>query len=542
MSLLARHAISARFMSARWALVGSACAMCLLSFAAGSADAASDRVRPLAITAADGTVLRGHVHLPDGRRPFATVLDLSPYWNNVYWSGGPGVDSAAVPLSDKVRPLLEAGFAVALVNMRGTGVSDGCLQFGGRTDWTDARTVVEALAHQPWSNGRIGMYGLSYEGWSQWMAVAARAPSLKAVVPMSGVIDPWSLLTRQGAPIVGGPAVADLWTARTTNLVSDPNAGSAACREIAPHTAAGADLVATGDRTDYFQSRDERPFLAGSRVPALVSNGLKYATEGHLLQFDGLWDLLEPRRTRFVLGQWEHASPADKRADWWPMAIAWLDHYLRGGPKTVQTGQVEYQDDSGEWHTADRWPPRGGSATIHLDAGRLDEGAAAAPAAQTFQSHPTAEPGTETGPYQATYVSAPLRDDVLLAGNFTLSTTVTSTLPGGNLVAVLRQGVGSSETLGPEIARVQLDLGHWLNTGHSRPFPVLAPTPITARSTPFASRVPKGRRLILSIGGGSAELQPDQLQPALTVTTGPGVAGSIELPLVEGRLGFQATG
>jgi hypothetical protein len=69
---------------------------------------------------------------------------------------------------------------------------------------------------------------------------------------------------------------------------------------------------------------------------------------------------------------------------------------------------------------------------------------------------------------------------------------------------------------------------------------VLAPTPITARSTPFASRVEKGRRLILSIGGGSGELQPDQLEPALTVTTGPGVAGSLDLPLVEGRLAFQA--
>jgi predicted acyl esterase len=499
-------------------------------------------VRALAIPATDGTVLRGHVHLPDGPGPFATVLDLSPYWNNVYWSEGPGVKSDAVPLSPKVRPLLEAGFAVALVNLRGTGLSDGCLQFGGRTDWTDARTVVEGLAHQPWSNGRIGMYGLSYEGWSQWMAVAARAPSLKAVVPMSGVIDPWSLLVRQGAPIVAGPAVPDLWAARTTNLVSDPNAGSAACRELGPHTAAAADLVATGDRTDYFEARDERAYLAGSRIPALVSNGLTYPTEGHLLQFDGLWHLLEPSRTRFVLGQWEHASPATKRADWWPTAIAWFDHYLRGGPKTVRTGQVEYQDDSGAWHTTDRWPPASRNATIRLDAGRLDEDPASVPAAQTFQTHPTAEPGTEAGPYQATYVSAPLRDDVMLAGNFTLSTTVTSTLPGGNLVAVLRQGVGSSETPGQEIARVQLDLGHWLNSGHSRPFPVLAPTPITARSTPFASRVPKGRRLILSIGGGSAELQPDQLQPALTVTTGPGLAGSIALPLVDGRLGFQATG
>src|SRR4051794_22309188 len=135
MSLLARHAISPRFRRGHRALVGAACAMYLLSCTAASADAASERVRALAIPAADGTVLRGHVHLPDGPGPFATVLDLSPYWNNVYWSEGPGVKSDAVPLSDKVRPLLEAGFAVALVNLRGTGVSDGCLQFGGRTDW-----------------------------------------------------------------------------------------------------------------------------------------------------------------------------------------------------------------------------------------------------------------------------------------------------------------------------------------------------------------------------------------------------------------------
>ena len=508
----------------------------LLALCGARPAAATAEARPVEITARDGTVLRGHVHLPPGPGPFATVVTLSPYWNNLVWTAGPGVESEAEPLSDKAKPLLDAGFAVALVNLRGTGESDGCMQFGSRTEWSDARDVVEGLAAQPWSSGRVGMYGLSYEGWSQWMAVAARPPSLKAVVPVSGVIDPWSLLVRQGAPIVAGPGVADLWTVRTSYLVSSPNATHLACPEPAPHTAAAADLTVTGDRTDYFEARDEREHIRDTKVPALVANGLEYPGEGHLLQFEGLWDLLDPRRTRFVLGQWPHQTPAVERADWWPMVIAWFDHYLRGGPKTVSTGKVEYQDDADRWHLTDRWPPRSRDVSLYLDGGAIGREPAATAAAQTFQTHPTAEPGTEDGPYQATFVSPPLERDVLLAGNFTLRLTLTSTLPGGNLVAVLRQWRPGADMPGEDIARVQLDLGHWKSTGHSRPFPVLTPTVLTARSTPFASRVLKGSRLTLSIGGGSAELQPDHLQPALTVSTGPGSPGALELPVVHGGL------
>jgi predicted acyl esterase len=64
--------------------------------------------------------LRGDVYLPEAGGPVGTVLQLSPYWNTVK---GPGEGQAA---SDAVRPFVDAGFAVALVNLRGTGESDGC--------------------------------------------------------------------------------------------------------------------------------------------------------------------------------------------------------------------------------------------------------------------------------------------------------------------------------------------------------------------------------------------------------------------------------
>lgn len=123
--------------------------------------------------ASDGTALRGDVHLRRSGKPLATVLQLSPYWNTIQ---GPGELQAG---NEAVKPFLDAGFAVALVNLRGTGESDGCFQWGSRTDWSDASQIVQALAAAPWSNGKVGMYGTSYEGWSQYMAMAQPPRALK---------------------------------------------------------------------------------------------------------------------------------------------------------------------------------------------------------------------------------------------------------------------------------------------------------------------------------------------------------------------------
>ena len=113
-------------------------AVLLAVLLAGPASAAEYETVPFETAAADGIVLRGHAFLPEGReRPLATVLQFSPYFE----------DTDEVESSDSVGPLLlDEGFAVSYVSMRGTGRSDGCLRFGDGTDWTDAHTVVQALA------------------------------------------------------------------------------------------------------------------------------------------------------------------------------------------------------------------------------------------------------------------------------------------------------------------------------------------------------------------------------------------------------------
>lgn len=526
------------------------CGLCVVALAlavalvpAGAVSAAVEaETRSYEVTSPDGTALRGWVFLPEGDGPFATVLEYTPYIDNngSSASGGPG----------GLGYLVDAGFAVARVSMRGTGRSDGCLQFGGRIDVEDVTLVIEDLARQPWSSGNIGMTGHSYPGWTSDMGAAAAPAPLKAVVPTSGVIDLWSLLTRRGAPLAAGLGAlfAPAWTAQTS-LINEGLPERAGCHGLPFHYADNAEAAVTGDRTDWFQARSTQEGLTGTRVPMLRSNGLIPIGEGHILQVEGLWDRLRPERSRFILGQWGHSPPpASVRPEWRDMVTGWFDHYLRGGPRLVRTGVVEYQDDALAWHTADQWPPRSSGAVVHLSGDEVvPDGAALEPADATFLSADT-DPGLNIeagnprynvavcGPHQALYASSPVTEDVLLAGNVQINVTLSSTLPGGNFAVYLWKTTGDGSCPDSEataVVRALMDLRHWKYEGRSRDFPVGEPTSFTLQSQPFASQLREGERLVVAVGGGSVELTPDPRKPVLTVHE-----GTFRLPVVSGDLRF----
>lgn len=496
----------------------------------------------------DGTVLRGHITLPDGTGSFATILELSPYFNTEV-----GGDSSTGPTTEPQERYLKQGFAIAQVNMRGTGLSDGCLQFGNKVDQQDAYEVVEALADRKWSNGKIGMIGHSYSAWSQYMAVAADPPSLKAVIPTSGISDPYELLTRIGAPIHYGPFLAPVWSVMTGWAARDNNAEHVCADIYAAHWQGTSDLIATGDRTKYWAERNLRPLIKNTDIAVWRSNGLNYWGEGHWQSYDGEWQALNPKRTNLILGQWNHETPTSNRDDWYQRTTAWFDQHLRGGAR-AESGIVEFQDTAGNWHTAESWPADAKSETLHLTGTSLVGTPKQVDSSQqAFVTVPGVEPGLTCGGHQASYVSEPIKEDVVLAGYFDVNLTVTSTMPGGNLVAVLRH-VPSEMPCGPDasdvlsmaymddyesaIGRMQMDLRHWKNHGKHQNFPVAQPTTVREPSGPFASFVPKGHRLVLVIAGGSLELEPDQFQPQIVISTGPDLAGSIEIPVVEGDLRF----
>lgn len=538
----------------RWRALPTVAAVLLALGAAHPAAKAGGTLEPetvpFEVEAEDGTMLRGHVTLPGRAGPFATILELSPYFNTEV-----GGDSSAGPTSEAQQHYLDEGYAIAQVNMRGSGLSDGCLQFGNELDREDAYAVVEALAGRRWSNGNVGMIGHSYSAWSQYLAVAAAPPSLKAVIPTSGVSDPYELLSRIGAPIHYGPFLAPVWTVATGWAAHDNNLEHVCADVYAEHVLGTSDLIATGDRTDYWAERNLRPLIANTDVAVWRSNGLNYWGDGHWQSYDDEWDVLDRRRTNLILGQWNHETPTSNRDDWYERTTAWFDHYLRGEPRTADTGVVEFQDTAGNWHEAKSWPPRAKTVELHLSAGSLvDDAKDVTDSQQAFTTVPGIEPGLACGGHQVFYVSEPVKEDVVLAGYFDVELTVTTSAPGGNLVAVLRH-VESEMPCGPDasdsasmlyvddyesaVGRMQMDLRHWKTHGKHQGFPVAQPTEVREPSGPFAAFVPKGHRLALFVAGGSMELEPDAFQPQILISTGKGLAGSIEIPVVEGDLRFR---
>ena len=82
----------------------------------------------------------------------------------------------------KARYYASRGYVFATVDVRGRGNSEGEFE-PFRNEDKDGHDVVEWLAAQPWSNGKVGMYGASYGGWDQWATAKELPPGLASIVP-----------------------------------------------------------------------------------------------------------------------------------------------------------------------------------------------------------------------------------------------------------------------------------------------------------------------------------------------------------------------
>ena len=134
--------------------------------------------RDVSIALRDGTTVSAVVWRPsEGTAP--TLLSRTPY----------GTHEPAAPMSGggaEYMPyamnLIDAGYAIVWVEGRGTYRSEG--RFTPMVDEAeDGRDAMDWIVAQPWSDGRIGTYGYSYVGMTQWAAASTSHPALRAVVP-----------------------------------------------------------------------------------------------------------------------------------------------------------------------------------------------------------------------------------------------------------------------------------------------------------------------------------------------------------------------
>jgi predicted acyl esterase len=157
--------------------------------------------RNVSVRLRDGVRIYIDLYRPAGRaaeRDLPTLLGWSPYGKHntsdrLPW---PAADVATGWLStytafEAPNPLYwcERGYAIVYPDPRGAWYSEGDLQHGGIGEAEDCFDLIGWLGEQRWSNGKVGMTGVSYLTAIQWQVAPLRPPHLAAINPYEGFSD-----------------------------------------------------------------------------------------------------------------------------------------------------------------------------------------------------------------------------------------------------------------------------------------------------------------------------------------------------------------
>jgi putative CocE/NonD family hydrolase len=144
--------------------------------------------RDVPVDMRDGTVLRADIYRPDSSERFPVLLQRTPYDKNQ--------PRISLLLLNAIRAA-SAGYAVMVQDVRGRFASDGEF-YTFRHEPDDGYDTIQWAAAQSWSSGKVGMFGLSYVGATQWLAAIASPPALAAIVPVVTASDYHEGWTYQG--------------------------------------------------------------------------------------------------------------------------------------------------------------------------------------------------------------------------------------------------------------------------------------------------------------------------------------------------------
>jgi predicted acyl esterase len=148
----------------------------------------------VAVPMRDGVMLLADVHRPAASGRYPVLVAASPYPRQIQNLGAPAgfIEAGATDF------FVPRGYAHVIANCRGTSGSGGTFGFFDGQERRDMYDLVEWAAQQAWSNGNVGMIGISYFAGTQMEAAVERPPHLKAIMPIAGTFDLYESATHHG--------------------------------------------------------------------------------------------------------------------------------------------------------------------------------------------------------------------------------------------------------------------------------------------------------------------------------------------------------
>ncbi len=398
--------------------------------------------RDVPATMRDGTILRANVYTPDPPGQYPVIMIRLPYnkdrpMTNTY---GP--------------PDLYASHCYIVVSqdVRGQYKSDG-VWYPFRNEANDGYDTIEWAAKLPKSSGKVGMYGRSYPGATQWLPAMLRPPHLTAIVPAMTSSDYRDGWTYEGGAL--DQAFAEDWPGESiakSAMQHYPDGAALAAEFTAARGAAYMDKwrwflplrqfpplhpdeprvadyffdwLRHPDADAYWEPWSIRQHWSQITVPALNFEGwYDIFLNGGIENFAGMRKAGGSTRARdgqrLVVGPWIHLTWQQKvgQLDFGPEAVnpmqqlmlRWYDYWLKGVANGVdREPRVRlFVMGANRWRTADDWPVEGtvfrkyylhseGSANTETGNGRLDTTAPAAAATPDRFSYDPKDPVPSIG-------------------------------------------------------------------------------------------------------------------------------------------------
>ncbi len=484
-----------------------------------------------------GDTVRADVYLPSSQGPYPVLLAASPYQKAL--AHLPVHPQYPFRESGPIEFYLRHGYAYVWMDVPGSGRSSGVWDPVSRREGEAIADVIEWLAAQDFSTGRIGMIGQSYFCWSQWNAARVRPPHLRTIVAFDGSTDLYrDWMYKGGIPDLG---FGTTWAA--TVMLQHQTQG----HEI---TGGGRDRLVPDMYAHPFDDewhRRRAPFweLDGVDIPVLsIGNWAKgpLHMRGNV---EGFRRVGGPKKLMLIPARspWEVQTTYASEQFHEEVVLPWYEHHLKGVENGAEGGSAVrvFVQRAGRYRDASAWPPEGvtgrafylsseasGTAASYND-GSLAEEPPVTGADSTSFAYPDPEWRVGTTSFDAqgrpdhlarilTFTSPPLREACEFTGDGVLELYASTDQEDFDVVArlsVVKDGQADGERMSRGWLRASHreedeELTEELRPFHShqRPAPVVPGEVYHLRVAllPMSFQVEAGERLRLEVSCGDSPM------------------------------------
>jgi predicted acyl esterase len=305
----------------------------------------------------DGTGLAADVFLPDGDGPHPTLVAVSPY--------GKEIQSLAVPPQPPTSPvyareieagdpryLTSRGYAHVIADARGIGRSGGTYRgWMSAQEARDGYDLVEWAAAQPWSDGNVGMVGVSYYGAMQLAVAALQPPHLKAIMPFNAPADFYRECTHHGGILhvffkwiyetcVGGRLESEVVATSSEGELSELIDGLREDRDLQLYPPLWNialnpdrqpnffDILANPLDGPFYWERSAYRSYERIKIPFYTGSGWWAYAHMHLRGAFQHYASIDAPRKLYIESRLEADAPMDEAYN--AEVVRWYDHWLKG--------------------------------------------------------------------------------------------------------------------------------------------------------------------------------------------------------------------